>query len=174
MAYGVLLLRLVLGLTLAAHGAQKLFGVFGGAGPRGTARTFAGFGYRASLPMALAAGVAELGGGVLVAAGLLTPVGSFALAVAMLNAIFAAQHYRNGFWNSRRGFEYELLIWTAAVALAATGGARFSLDALVGWTDTLSGLGVGAGVAAASAVAAALTLTLGRSHRREEPARPAA
>ena len=162
MSYGILLLRLVLGTTLAAHGAQKLFGVFGGHGPHGTAGFFAGLGFRASLLMAFAAGLAELAGGLLLAAGLLTPLAALAIAVVMLNAI-ATVHWRHGFFHTDGGFEYELLVWAAAVALAATGGGRFSLDALVGWEHELRGIWWGVGVVAGSALVSALTLTLGRS-----------
>ena len=79
----------------------------------------------------------------------------------MLNAI-GAVHLRNGFWVGKNGYEYNLLIWASAVALAATGGGRFSLDAALGWADNLSGLWWGVGVAAGSAVVSLVTLTLGR------------
>src|SRR5438067_5274126 len=87
MAYGILFLRLVGGLTLAGHGGQKLFGWFGGPGPRGVAGFFGAVRFRFPLVMALLAGLAEFGGGVLVAAGLLTPFAAPAPAVVMLNAI---------------------------------------------------------------------------------------
>jgi putative oxidoreductase len=78
--------------------------------------------------MALAAGLAELGGGLLLALGLLTPLAALAIAVVMLNAL-ASVHWRNGFWNTNGGYEFTLLIWAAAIALAATGPGRFSFDA---------------------------------------------
>lgn len=161
MSYGILLLRLVLGLSVAAHGAQKLFGSFGGSGPRGTASFFEHLRFRAPLLLAFAAGLSELGGGLLLAAGLLTPLASLAIAVVMLNAI-GTVHWRNGFWNSNRGYELNLLIWATAVALAATGGGRFSLDALIGWEGELGGLWWGVGVAGLSMLVSAVTLTLGR------------
>src|SRR5919198_4641266 len=98
MSYGLLLLRVVLGSTLAAHGAQKLFGWFGGGGLRRTGGSFGNFGFRTPVLMALAAGAAELGGGLLLATGLLTPLSALAVAVVMLNAI-GTVHWRNGFWN---------------------------------------------------------------------------
>jgi putative oxidoreductase len=161
MTYGILLLRLVLGLTMAAHGAQKLFGVFGGPGLRSVAGFFENLRFRAPLLMAVLAGFAEFGGGLLLAAGLFTPFAALAIAVVMLNAI-GTVHFRNGFWNSNGGFEFNLLIFASAVALAATGGARFSLDAWLGWADNLSGLWWGVGVAVAGALISLVTLSLGR------------
>ena len=86
MEHGLPLLRLVVGLLFAAHGAQKLFGWFGGGGPQGTAAFFSSLGYREPAAMAVLAGLSELGGGLLLATGLLTPVASFLLATVMLNA----------------------------------------------------------------------------------------
>lgn len=169
MSYAVLLLRVVLGLSLAAHGAQKLFGAFGGDGPRGTAAHFAGLGFRAPLLMALAAGLAEFGGGLLLALGVATPLAALAITVVMLNAI-ATVHWRNGFWNTRGGYEYPVLVWTVAVALAATGGARFSLDALIGWEGDLGGVWWGLAVLVGGALISAATLLLGRSSPAPERA----
>ncbi|HZO96925.1 MAG TPA: DoxX family protein [Gaiellaceae bacterium] len=173
MSYGILLLRAVLGATIAAHGAQKLFGWWGGPGLRGTAGWFGGMRLRAPLPVALAAALAELLGGLGLALGLLTPFAAFAVATVMLVAI-ATVHAKNGFWNTAGGFELNLLIAAAAVALAATGGARFSLDRLIGWDGDLSGLWWGVGVAGAAALAALAVLGPGRRPERpaaEEPER---
>ena len=174
MSYGILTLRVVLGTIMAAHGAQKLFGWFDGGGPRQTAAGFAQLRFRPPLLAALAAGLAEFGGGVLLAAGLVTPLAAVAVAVVMLNAI-ATVHWRNGFWIMKGGYEFNLLILAAAVAIAATGPGRFSLDALIGWTDTIGGLWWGVGVAGLSALIAAMTLTLGRRSESAiaEAARPA-
>jgi putative oxidoreductase len=161
MSYGILLLRIILGSIISAHGAQKLFGWFGGGGPRGTADGFAQLRFRAPVLMALAAGLAELGGGLLIATGLLTPLAALAIAVVMLNAI-ATVHWRNGFWNSAGGYEFNLLVLAAAVAIAASGPGRFSLDALIGWDGNISGLWWGVGVLGLSALVAAATLTVGR------------
>jgi putative oxidoreductase len=161
MSYGILLLRIILGSIISAHGAQKLFGWFGGGGPRGTAGGFEQLRFRAPLLMALAAGLAEFGGGLLIATGLLTPLAALAIAVVMLNAI-GTVHWRNGFWNTAGGYEFNLLVLTAAVAIASTGPGRFSLDALIGWDDNISGLWWGAGVIGLSALVAGTTLTLGR------------
>jgi putative oxidoreductase len=116
--------------------------------------------------MAYAAGLAELAGGLFFAAGFLTPLAALAIAVVMLNAI-GTVHWRNGFWNSKGGYEYNLVIWAGAIAVAATGGGRFSLDSAFGWADNLSGLWWGVGVLVASVLISAATLTVGR----EEPER---
>lgn len=179
MSYGILLLRVVLGSIMAAHGAQKLFGWLGGGGPHATAGGFGQLRFRAPLVLAVVAGLAELGGGLLLATGLLTPLAALAIAVVMLNAI-GTVHWRNGFWNTNGGYELNLLVLTAAVALAATGPARFSLDNLIGWADNASGLWWGVGVLAVAVLVSALTLTLGRrspaarSLQAAEPARRAA
>ena len=166
MSYGILFLRVVLGSIMAAHGAQKLFGWFGGGGPRGTADGFTQLRFRAPLLLALAAGLAEFGGGLLIAAGLLTPLAALAITVVMLNAI-GTVHWPNGFWNTRGGYEFNLLVLTAAVAIAATGAARFSLDNLIGWADNINGLWWGVGVIAISVLVSAVTLTIGRRSSAE-------
>jgi putative oxidoreductase len=166
MSYGILFLRLVLGLTIAAHGAQKLFGAFGGSGLRGTARYFDRLTFRAPLLMAFAAGLAELGGGLLFAGGLLTPLAAVAIAVVMVNAVVTT-HLANGFFNSKGGYEYNLLVWTGAVAVSVTGAARFSLDRLIGIDGKISGLWWGVAVAALSVVVSNTTLVLGRHDHSE-------
>jgi putative oxidoreductase len=171
MSLGILVLRLVLGLTMAGHGAQKLFGSFGGPGLRATATGFGQLRFRAPLVMAATAAVAELGGGLLLAAGLVTPFAGFILAVVMVNAIVTV-HFTNGFWSGKGGYEFNLLIWAAAVALAATGGARYSLDNAFGWADNLSGTWWGVGAAVGSAVVSLVTLVLGRRGASPEPAAP--
>ncbi len=114
MAYGLLLIRVVFGLTMAAHGAQKVFGWFGGGGPQGTAAFFGdGLRFRAPLLMALAAGVAELSGGFF-ALGLLTPLAALGIAVVMLTSI-ATVHWPNGFFATNGGYEFNLGILAVAV-----------------------------------------------------------
>ena len=163
MASGLLLIRLVFGLTLAAHGAQKLFGWFGGGGPRGTAAMFGKLGFRQPLALAVLAGLSELGGGVLLALGLLTPLGAFALVVVMLIAI-ATVHWEKGFWSTAGGYEFNLAILAAALAVVATGPGRFSLDHAAGWAGGLSGAWWAVGVLVAGAIASLVTLGLGRAH----------
>jgi putative oxidoreductase len=161
MALGLLFIRAVLGLTIAAHGAQKLFGFFGGHGPGGTAGSFEGLGFRAPLLMAVAAGASELGGGLLFTAGLMLPLAALVIAVVMLTAI-ATVHWRNGFWNSAGGYEYPLVIWATAVGLAATGPGRYSLDRAIGWADNVSGTWWGLAVLVLSVLVSAAILTFGR------------
>jgi putative oxidoreductase len=156
MSYGILFLRLIVGATIAAHGAQKLFGWFGGHGPRGTAGFFGSLGFRPPLAMALMAGFAE-SSGLFFAAGFLTPFAALAMASVMVVAI-GSVHWKNGFWAGNGGYEYNLLIWTAAVAVAATGPGRFSIDHALGWSDNLSGLWWGVGVLAASLAGGLLVL----------------
>lgn len=162
MSYGLLLIRAVFGLSLAAHGAQKLFGWFDGHGPRGTATGFSHLRYRAPLLMALAAGVGEVSG-VLFALGLATPLAALAITVVMINAI-ATVHWTKGFWLSRGGYEYNLKILAVALGVVVTGPGQFSLDALIGW-DTFSGPWWGVGVTVAAAVISLVTLTLGRTRQ---------
>src|SRR3954462_11049829 len=103
MAYGLLLLRGVVGGAMCSHGAQKLFGWFGGHGLRGTAGFFEALGWRMPLAMAFLAGLAETSG-VAFALGLRRPLAGGGLAVLMLSAIFVV-HWRNGFFNSNGGVE---------------------------------------------------------------------
>ena len=166
MSYGLLLLRIVIGGTMFGHGSQKLFGWFGGNGPRSTAGFFGrNLGFQAPLVMAVAAGLAEAGGGALLAAGLVTPLACLAITVVMLNAILTV-HWPNGFWNGSGGIEFPLALATVAVALAATGPGRLSLDRAFGWSGHLSGVWWGVGVLALALAASIVTVTLGRRSRR--------
>jgi putative oxidoreductase len=166
MAYGILVLRIVVGMTMAGHGLQKLLGWFEGPGPKGTEQMFRKLGFPAAAGMAILAALAETGG-LLFAVGLLTPFAALGIAVVTLNAI-GSVHWKNGFWNSAGGFEFPLVILAAAIAVAATGPGRFSADRLIGWDGNLGGLWWGVGVLAAALVVSALTLA---TRRVEQPAR---
>jgi putative oxidoreductase len=168
MSLGLLLIRAVFGLTLAAHGSQKLFGSFGGGGPAGTTKFFRSLGFRAPLLMALVAGLGELVGGLLFAFGLLTPLAALIL-VVMLNAI-GTVHWKKGFFNSAGGYEFNLAILATAVAVTAIGPGRYSLDGALGWAETISGPWWALGVIGLAALVAFVTLTIGRTH--STPARP--
>jgi len=160
MEYGILLLRLVVGLAFAGHGAQKLFGWFGGGGPQGTAGFVASLGYRMPAAMAIMAGLSELGGGLLLAAGFLTPLAALLLVTVMLNAI-ATVKWRQGFFAP--GYELDLTFLTVALAVTATGPGRVSLDHAFGWAEEITGIEWASLVLAAAIVASLLTTTLGRA-----------
>jgi len=130
-AVGILILRLVIGLTLAAHGAQKLFGWFGGPGMSKWTESVKRLRIRPAQPWAWVAALSEFGGGLLLALGLLGPLGSLAIIGAMLVAI-ATVHLSKGFWLSKGGYEFNLAIISAAVALALTGPGSYSLDNALG------------------------------------------
>src|SRR5205085_10794051 len=170
MSYGLLLLRIVVGGTLFAHGAQKLFGWFGGHGLRGTSGFFGSLGWRLPLLMAFLAGLGETSG-LLFAAGFLTPLAALGIATVMLNAIFAV-HWKNGFFNGDGGLEFPLSLATVAVAVAAIGPGRFSIDRALSWDDNISGVWWGVGVAAAAIAATLISLTVFRRHvaMQEQPA----
>jgi len=125
---GVLALRVVVGLLLVGHGAQKLFGWFGGGGLTATAWFFRSLGYRPSRLMAGFAGSAEVIGGAALAVGLGTPLASAAVIGTMLNAVVAV-HKRHGLWAIDGGYEYPLVMATAAATLGFTGAGEASLDA---------------------------------------------
>jgi putative oxidoreductase len=142
MSIGLLILRLVVGLGLAAHGAQKLFGWFGGYGLSGTGQFLEQLGFRPGRLNAVRAGMAELGGGLFLAAGLLTPAAAAAVVAVMVVAAVSV-HVKKGFFLQDGGYEYTLVLAGAALALAFTGPGVFSLDQALGisWSGEAWGLG---------------------------------
>jgi putative oxidoreductase len=154
---GMLLLRLVVGLTMAAHGAQKLFGWFGGPGLAGTAHFLEQMGFRPGELHAMLSGGAEFGGGLLLALGLLTPLGAAAVTGSMLAAI-ATVTWQNGFISAKGGYEYNLVLIASALAVAFAGPGRFSLDRTLGWT--LSGWRWGLGALVLAVVTAAAVVSV--------------
>jgi putative oxidoreductase len=158
---GLLLLRVAVGGIMAAHGAQKLFGWWGGPGLKATAGMCGHLAYRSPFRMACGLGLAEFGGGLALATGLLTPLGALAVTVVMLNAVYLV-HWPKGFFATNGGYEFNLLIAASAVALAATGPGRYSLDAALGWADEITGVWWALGLTTAAVVVAFLTLTAGR------------
>ena len=131
MEFGLLVLRTVIGLTLVAHGSQKLFGWFGGYGLAGTGAFFEQLGFRPGKVQAFLAGLGEAGGGLLLAAGLATPLAAAAIVAVMLVAITSV-HAPKGFFAQNGGFEYPFVLGAAAAALAFTGPGAASLDAALG------------------------------------------
>jgi putative oxidoreductase len=127
----LLLVRAVAGLTLAAHGSQKFFGWFEGPG---LAKFSGGLQKQGLKPAGLWTALVvlgEVGGGLSLAFGLLTPLGAAGGLGAMFMAILKA-HWKNGFWNSKRGVEFPLQLLTMAVAVGIAGPGDYSLDKLLG------------------------------------------
>ncbi|MGC4996376.1 MULTISPECIES: DoxX family protein [unclassified Streptomyces] len=155
--WGLLFIRLTFGLLMAAHGAQKLFGIFGGQGLTATGKGFETFGYRPGKVFATIAGLSELLGGLGLAVGLLTPLACAALIGVMINAM-ALVTAPKGLWASDGGLEYNLCIAAVALGIAATGPGRLSLDRFFpwgrgGWLSAALALGLGG-------IGAAITLSL--------------
>jgi putative oxidoreductase len=165
MSYGILVLRVVAGTTLFAHGGQKLFGWFGGPGRPGTAAMMEKVGFREPAIMASLAALAEFGGGLGLALGLLTPFAAIAIVVVMVNAAFTV-HLKNGFWNTAGGYEYPVILAAIAVGIAATGPGDASADNALGIMGALSGDVWAAVVVLVAAIAGTLTLTVGRHHEQ--------
>ncbi len=130
-ATGILILRLVIGFTLAAHGAQKLFGWWGGPGMKGWTGAMNHMRIRPATPWAWMSALAEFGGGLGLALGFLNPLPSFAIAGSMIVAV-ALVHLPKGFFNSKGGYEFNLAILAAAAAVALTGPGAYSLDSALG------------------------------------------
>ncbi len=127
----LLILRVWLGFTFFLHGAQKLFGWFGGGGIAGTARYFEGVGIRPGRFWAVLAGLGEFGGGVLIGLGFLTPLGALAIVITMVVAISAVAG-RHGFWVQNGGYEYNLLIIAVALVLILAGPGAYAIDHRLG------------------------------------------
>lgn len=128
--YAALVLRVPVGLILAAHGAQKLFGWFGGYGLAGTGQWLASIGLEPGYLMALLAGGAEFFGGLALVLGLLTRPAALVSALTMLVAIFAV-HIDHGLFMSNNGYEYALTLFAATLALSVQGAGQFALDKLL-------------------------------------------
>jgi putative oxidoreductase len=148
---GLLILRLVLGLTLAAHGFNKFFG--GGRIP-GTARWFESIGMKPGKFHATLAATTEVSAGLGLAAGLLTPIPAAGFVSLMLVAAWTV-HRPNGFFIVKEGWEYNLVLAVSAVAVATLGAGRLSLDWLIfgkNWMDGWAGLAISLGLGLAGAI----------------------
>jgi putative oxidoreductase len=150
MKVGSLALRSTIGPLFVGHGTQKLFGWFDGHGPEGTGGFFESLGLRPGRRHATAAGWAEAAGGALVTLGALTPLAGSALTATMVTAIRKV-HAKNGPWSTNGGYEYNVVVIAALMALTENGPGRPSADSVLfprmkGATWAL--LQLGAGIAA--------------------------
>jgi putative oxidoreductase len=143
MSLGLLVLRLVVGLLFVGHGAQKLFGAFGGHGLSGTAGFFDAIGLRPGRIHATAAALLEFGGGIMLALGLLTPFAAAAV-IAVMTAAILAVHGPKGLWNTAGGYEFNLTLAAAVFALAAVGAGNWSIDHAAGLSINGVAWGIGA------------------------------
>lgn len=146
MAFALLILRLVVGLTMAAHGAQKLFGWFGGYGLTGTGGFLEQLGFIPGRRNALFAGLAEFIGGLLLAIGLATPIAATLIISVMFVAV-ATVHVKKGYFNHNQGYEYNLLLTVVVLSVTIIGAGPLSLDAALGLRDAGPLWGLGALVA---------------------------
>jgi putative oxidoreductase len=126
-----LIIRLVVGLLFVGHGAQKLFGWFGGEGLARTGAWMESLGLRPGRLWALAAGLAEFVGGALLALGLLTPLAAV-LIVPVMAAATVLVHARHGLWVQNGGFEYPLVLAAVAVAVGLAGPGAYAVDPHLG------------------------------------------
>jgi len=156
MDLGLLVLRVVVGLLFAAHGAQKAFGWWSGPGFAGWTGAMERMNLRPTTLWATASVAAELGGGLLLAAGFLVPV-AVGLMVAQIITIIGQVHLPKGFWNTKGGIEFPLSLGAAAIAVLGAGPGAVSLDAALNlsWSDGIRlgflALGVIGGIAALAA-----------------------
>jgi putative oxidoreductase len=172
MDFGLFLLRVVFGVLLMGHGTQKLFGWFGGYGLDGTGGFFDSLGFRPGRPMAAVAGVSEVGGGLLLALGLFTPLAG----AVIVGTLFVAGsvHLDKGLWTTNGGYELALLYGVLGAALAVAGPGAASVDHLVGLDDTWNtGLGlvaIAVGLLSGATVVARARWTLRRESLAAETA----
>ena len=132
-AAGLLIIRLVVGLLLFAHGGQKLFGWFGGFGFKGTSGWLQSQGFKQAELWTLVGALGELGGGLLFAVGFLTPLGAIGIFASMLMAVIKF-HWSNGLWATSGGYEYPLVLTFIGLVGALVGPGAYSIDSLIGFS----------------------------------------
>jgi len=151
---GLLLVRIVIGLVMAAHGAQKLFGWFGGYGLNKTGEFFVHLGFQQGRAFAAVASLTEIGSGLFVALGFLGPIGP-ALMISVMIVAMITVHWQHGLFATNNGVEVPLLYATTALGLALVGYGHYSVDTLLGiadrWTLAVTWIALGAGVVGALA-----------------------
>lgn len=150
---GLLLLRVPAGLLLAGHGAQKVFGWFDGPGPEKQGETFESLGYPEGKKMAYLAGLTEMGSGIGLATGTLTPLAAAGVIGVMTNATVSV-HKDAGVWNQQGGYEYPIVLASLSTGLAIHGPGKLSIDAAIGQIHAglrwgLAAVAFGLGVAGA-------------------------
>jgi putative oxidoreductase len=149
MSIGLLLARVVIGLVMAAHGAQKLFGWFGGYGLNKTGEFFVHLGFRPGRTFAALAALTEITSGLLITLGFLGPIGPALMLSVMIVAAITV-HWEHGLFAASNGIEVPLLYATAAIAFALGGFGQYSLDAVLGiahlWTAPVTWAILGAGI----------------------------
>jgi putative oxidoreductase len=160
-------LRIVAGLLMAGHGAQKLFGSFGGHGIAGTGQFFESLGLRPGQRHARLAGLSEFGGGLLLVLGLLTPLGAAAVIGVMTVAILTV-HLPKGPWATEGGYEYNVVLIAIAFALGCAGPGGWSVDHALG-LDT-GGIGWGLAALGAGVLGGIGMLIAARGGGRGQPA----
>jgi putative oxidoreductase len=170
MHLGLLVLRLVVGLLFVGHGAQKLFGIWGGHGLKGTAGFFEQLGLRPGRLHASFAGLLEFGGGALLALGLVTPFAAAAL-IAVMTAAVITVHWEKGLWATGGGYEYNLVLGASAFALAAIGAGNWSVDHAL--SLSVHGVLWGIGALVAGVAGGLGAVASGRLYGRERHSRPA-
>jgi putative oxidoreductase len=162
MDIALFVLRAVVGLFFIGHGAQKLFGAFGGHGLAGTAGFFESIGMRPGRLHATAAGFAEFAGGLLLLLGLGTPLASTLLIAVMFTAIMTV-HRNNGPWVTDSGWEYNAVLIAVAFALAGAGPGEISLDDAIGWMPDITGTGWALGALGAGILGSVAAMASGRA-----------
>ena len=169
MTAAILIARLIIGLGVAAHGSQKLFGWFGGGGVSGTAAYMESLGYRPGTLYALASGFGELLGGLLVAVGVLNGIGPALVILVMLVAILTV-HLPNGYFNANKGWELPAANIAAALAFDYSGFGKYSLDRVIDfpfYSTQIRWVLIGAAIVLA-------LLTYATRHRRAQQPTPSA
>lgn len=129
---GLLVLRLVAGLLIAGHGVQKVSFRLGGNGLAGGTEEFRHDGFRGGRITALAAGASQIGAGLFLASGLLTPMAAMAAMGVM--TVAGTVKWHNGLWVQNDGYEYPMVLVVASAVLALTGPGRWSADHILGLT----------------------------------------
>lgn len=173
MNLGLLVLRVIVGGLFIGHGAQKLFGWFGGYGPEGTGSFFESLGLAPGRLMAIAAGLGEFAGGLLFALGLLTPLAA-ALLIAVMAVAVATVHWSKGLWATGGGYEYNLVLAAVMFAVSGIGAGRWSLDHA--FALHIAGAGWALAALAAGLLSAIIAIASGRfgARRHAGPATPSA